>query len=108
MSASLVWGVVIGMTVVNICFRLVPIAAMSRLSLPKPLERWLSYVPACVMASIVVMEVLRPGGRWLAPLQNPYLLAAIPTAVVYRTTRSFLGATLAGVAAFLAFRYLLG
>ena len=40
--------------------------------------------------------------------ENPYLLAAVPTALVYRFTRSFLGAMLAGVASFLAFSYLLG
>lgn len=108
MSATLIWITVIGMAATNIALRLTPIAVLSRMRLPRPVERWLSFVPACVMASIVATEVLRPGGAWLAPWANPYLLAAVPTAVVYRFTRSLFGATVIGVLAFLAMRYLLG
>jgi branched-subunit amino acid transport protein len=107
-SAALVWGVIGGMALTNILMRGVPILLLSRLRLPAVAERWLSYVPVCVMSAIVATSVLRPGGAWLAPLHNPYLLAAVPTALVYRFSRSFLGATVAGVVAFLALRYLLG
>jgi branched-subunit amino acid transport protein len=59
------------------------------------------------MAAIVALQVLRPDGHLEVSLTNHYLLAAVPTAVVYRFTRSFLGATLAGIVTFLALRYLL-
>jgi len=107
-TATIIWITVIGMAVTNLTLRLVPIAALSRLRLPRPLERWLSFVPVCVMASIVATELLRPGGTWLAPWANPYLVAAVPTAFVYRFTRSLFGSTVVGVIAFLAMRYLLG
>jgi branched-subunit amino acid transport protein len=96
------------MAVTNIVIRLVPIAAISRLELPSVVHRWLGYVPVSVMAAIVATQVLRPGGTWMLSLDNPYLLAAIPTALVYHFTRSFLGATATGMVAFLALRYLLG
>lgn len=108
MSAAVVWTVIVGMALSNIVMRFVPIAIVSRLQLPDVVRRWLGFIPVSVMAAIVATGVLRPGGDWLAPLHNPYLLAAVPTALVYRFSRSFLGATVAGVAAFLAFRYLLG
>lgn len=108
MSAAVIWATVIGTALTNIVLRLTPIAVLSRLRMPRPIERWLSYVPVCVMAAIVSTEVLRPGGHLIAPWANPYLLAAIPTAFVYRFTRSLFGATVAGVLAFLAMRYLLG
>jgi branched-subunit amino acid transport protein len=108
MSAALVWGVIGGMALTNILMRGVPIMLLSRLKLPAIMERWFRYIPVCVMSAIVATTVLRPGGAWLSPLHNPYLLAAIPTAVVYRFSRSFLGATVAGMVAFLALRYLLG
>lgn len=108
MSAGLIWTVILATAALNLMVRLTPIAVLSRLSLPRTLERWLSFIPVSVMASIVAVEVLHPGGRWLAPLENPYLWAAVPTAVVYRFTRSFLGATIAGVLAFLALRQMLG
>lgn len=108
MNATYVWAVVLGMAGVNIVLRGVPIAVLSRLRLPEPAERWLGFVPVAVMASLVTGEVLRPGDRWLAPLGNPYLFAALPTALVYWRTRSLMVATLAGIALFLAFRALLG
>ena len=108
MTEGLVWAVIAGMAVTNVALRFVPLAILSRVSLPRVVERWLSYVPVTVMAAIAAVEVVRPQGRWLPPLSNPYLFAAIPTALVYRYTRSLLGATLAGVGAFLAFRQLLG
>lgn len=108
MTPALAWGLVIGMAVTNIVIRLVPIAAISRLELPEVVHRWLGFVPVSVMAAIVATQVLRPGGSWALSFDNPYLLAAIPTAFVFRFTRSFLGATAAGMVSFLALRYLLG
>lgn len=108
MSSTLVWGLIIGMAVTNLAMRAVPIAVMSRLELPDSVRRWLGFVPVSVMASIVTTQVLRPGGHLQLTLHNPYLLATLPTAFVYRFTRSFLGATAAGILSFLAFRYLLG
>jgi branched-subunit amino acid transport protein len=96
------------MAVTNIVIRLLPIAAISRLELPEVVRRWLGFVPVSVMAAIVATQVLRPGGNWALTLDNPYLLAAVPTAFVFRFTRSFLGATAAGMVSFLALRYLLG
>jgi branched-subunit amino acid transport protein len=103
-----IWAVIGGMAVTNFVLRLTPIAVLSRLRIPRPVERWLSYVPVSVMAAIVATEVVRPGGVWLTPWSNAYLLAAVPTAFVYHRTRSLFGATVVGVLAFLALRYLLG
>jgi branched-subunit amino acid transport protein len=108
MSSTMIWGLIAGMALTNIAIRATPLSLTSRLHLPETVRRWLAYVPVSVMASIVAVQVLRPDGRLSLSLTNPYLLAAVPTAVVYRFTRSFLGAVLTGVVAFLAFRYLLG
>ena len=108
MTPQLAWGLVIGMALSNIIIRGVPIALLSRLELPAALQRWLGYVPVTVMAAIVATQVLRPGGHWMLAPDNPYLLAAVPTAIVYRFTQSFLGATATGMVSFLALRYLLG
>ena len=108
MSPGLAWGLVIGMAITNIVMRWAPMAVLSRLELPGPVRRWLDYIPVTVMAAIVATQLLHPNGRFALTLANPYLLAAIPTAGVYKFTRSFLAATVAGVLSFLAFRYLLG
>ncbi|PKQ20405.1 MAG: branched-chain amino acid ABC transporter [Actinobacteria bacterium HGW-Actinobacteria-6] len=108
MTEKYVWIVVIGMALANFALRFIPIALLSQLKLPRPIERWLSFIPVSVMSALVVGEVLRPDGVWLPPLSNPYLFAAIPTALVYYKWRSFLGTTVAGILFFLVFRALLG
>lgn len=108
MNSGYIWAVIIGMAVSNYVLRFVPIAVVSRLRLPQPVMRWLSFIPVSVMAALVIGEILRPSGQWLDPLHNPFLMAAIPTALVYYRWRSFLGTTVVGILFFLVFRALVG
>lgn len=108
MSDSVIWAVIIGMAVVNFAIRFPSIAILSRAELPAWAKRWLSYIPVSAMATLVVGGVVRPDGQWLGPLQNPYLWASVVTGLAYWRFRSFLGATIVGVACFLAFTALLG
>lgn len=95
-----IWAVIVGMAVLNYAVRFIPLAVVSRIDLPKPVARWLSFVPIAVMGALVASEVLRPNGTWSNPLAGPSLYAAIVTGLVFRFTRSFLGATVAGMASF--------
>jgi branched-subunit amino acid transport protein len=97
-------SVVIGMATVNFTVRFLPLAILSRLDLPRPMLRWLSFIPISVMGALVASEVLRPQGQWRPPLTNPGLWAALLTALVFRLTRSFLGATLVGVLSYVVLR----
>jgi branched-subunit amino acid transport protein len=106
-SQVVIWGVIVGMAVSNFLVRFVPIAVMSRMAMPKALMRWLSFVPVSVMGALVAGEVLRPGGAWSNPLTGPSLYAAIVTALTFHFSRSFLGATVAGMASFVALQHLL-
>lgn len=108
MSATTIWVVVIGMGVVNFALRFTPIAILSHVELPEWMRRWLSYIPVSVMSVLVVGEVSRPDGVWITSAADPYVLAAFFTAAVYWRFRSFAGATVAGVVAFLALRTVLG
>ena len=105
--AVTIWAVIVGMAALNYAVRFPPIALVSRLDLPAPVLRWLSFVPIAVMGALVASEVLRPGGAWVNPLTSPGLYAAIVTALVFRSTRSFLGATVAGMASFVLLQRLL-
>lgn len=108
MTDAFVWAVIIGMAVLNFAIRFPPIAIVSRVSVPTPILRWLSFIPISVMGALVALEVLRPSGTFIPPATSPYVFAAIATAMIYHFTRSFLGATLAGMALFVLFRSLLG
>ncbi len=108
MNTTVIWTVIVGMAVVNLAIRFPSLAILSRAELPGWLRRWLAYIPVSAMAALVVGGVVRPDGRWLPPLTNPYLWASVATAIVYWRFRSFLGATVAGVVFFLALRATLG
>lgn len=90
-------AVIAGMAALNFAVRFLPMAILSRFELPPTMLRWLSYVPISVMGALVATEVLAPRGEWIPPTTNAGLPAAILTALVFRGTRSFLGATLAGI-----------
>jgi branched-subunit amino acid transport protein len=106
-SQATIWAVIVGMAFANFLVRFLPIAVVSRMNLPAPVMRWLSFVPVSVMGALVAGEVLRPGGTWTNPLTSPSVYAAVVTGLVFRSTRSFLGATVAGMASFVALQRLL-
>ena len=99
-AQTTIWAVIVGMAVLNFVVRFLPIAVVSRMELPAPVMRWLSFVPVSVMGALVAGEVLRPAATWTNPLSSPSVYAAIVTGLVFRSTRSFLGATVAGMASF--------
>lgn len=107
LSDATIIGLIVGMGLINFAQRFFPMAVFSRIEMPKPVLRWLSFIPISVMGSLVATEVLRPAGTWQAPLTNPGVYAAALTALVFHFTRSFLGATLAGMIAFVVLRALL-
>lgn len=108
MNENYVLSIIAGMAVLNFAVRFTPIAIVSRLELPRPVMRWLSYIPIAVMGALVSAEVLRPGGEDILPWRNPYLFAAIPTALAYQKSRSFMGSIVVGIIAFIAIRALMG
>jgi branched-subunit amino acid transport protein len=107
LAAATIWAVIVGMALLNFAVRFPPIAVVSRLDLPAPMMRWLSFVPIAVMGALVASEVLRPQGAWANPLTSPSLYAALLTAVVFRSTRSFLGATVSGMVTFVVLQRML-
>jgi branched-subunit amino acid transport protein len=95
------------MALLNYAVRFPPIAIVSRMDLPRPVMRWLSFIPIAVMGALVASEVLRPAGHWSNPVTSPSLYAAVITAVVFKFTRSFLGATVAGMGSFVVLQRVL-
>ena len=108
MSDTYIVTVIIGMALLNFAVRFTPIAIVSRMKLPRPVMRWLSYIPIAVMGALVSGEVLRPAGESIPPWENPYLYAAVPTALAYYKTRSFMGSIIFGIILFVGIRVLMG
>lgn len=96
--------VVIGLALMNFSLRFIPLATLSRITLPEPLMRWLSFVPVSVMGALFAKEVLLPSAEFDMPLQNPGIYGALVSMLVYRLSKSFVGATLSGVISFIIIR----
>lgn len=103
-STNVIMSVVIGMGVLNFALRYLPLLALSRFELPEPIMRWLSFIPIAVMGSLFASEVLLPSRDYSMPLYNPGIYGALISMLVYRFTKSFIGATMAGVISFVLIR----
>lgn len=79
----------------NFLIRFLPAAFLNKITLPKLVEDWLSYVPVTTMAAIVLPEILKGDGRIIYfSHHNLNLLSAIPTILVAAKTKN-LGFSLA-------------
>ncbi|MCR6545290.1 AzlD domain-containing protein [Dehalobacterium formicoaceticum] len=78
----------------NFLIRFLPAAFLNKITLPKVVEEWLSYVPVATMAALVVPEIFQGNGQVIYfSLHNFNLLSALPTIFVAAKTRN-LGYTL--------------
>lgn len=77
-------------------------------AIPPLVEAWLRYVPAAVLAAMVLPSLLFHGGEGDSRIGNLYLWAALPTLGIAWRTRSLMGAVLTGVAAVALARLLVG
>ena len=83
-------ALVLGCALVTAVPRVVPLVALSRLELPPWLADWLRYVPIAVLAALLTIELLSAGAAGLPAIMAAFAVAA--------STRSLLGAVIAGVA----------
>lgn len=105
-SSTTLLILIMGLGLTNYALRFVPLYALSRIKLPKPFMRWLSFVPVSVMGALFAKEVLLPSVEFKMPLQNPGIYGALIAMLAYKLTKSFVGSTLAGVVSFILLREL--
>lgn len=98
------------MALVTYLPRAAPMVLLSRLEMPAWLVRWLSCVPAAVLAgllapSLLIRQVDGAQILWLS-WDNHHLLAAVPTFLVAVRTRNMFAAILGGLLSVFALNYL--
>lgn len=97
----------LGMALVTYLPRMLPLVVLSRLRLPPLLLRWLGFVPVSVLAALLARELFIVDESLVLGLDNPPLLAALPTFLVAFLTRNLMGTVLTGIAATAAIRFFL-
>ncbi len=96
-----------GMVAVTFGVRYPVLALVGKVSLPKPVERALKFVPAAVLTAIIAPAMLIPDGHtWDASLSNPYLASGLLAGVVAWRTKNVLLTIVVGMVAFQGWRLL--
>lgn len=95
------------MSLVTFLPRLLPMLLLSKRSLPAPLARWLSYIPAAVLAALLGPALLAPAGKMeLGFTANPGLWVSLPVFLVAFLTRSLFATVLTGMGLMALWRFL--
>ena len=90
--------VILGMALVTYLPRLLPAWFLRGRELPQFLAAWLKYIPAAVLAALLLPSLLvEDGGLHLAWV-NLYLWAALPALLVAWKTKSLFATVLTGMA----------
>jgi len=99
MSGSAVWWIIGAIALGTYLLRLSFIPLWQRLRIPRVVDEALNYVPAAVLAALVLPALLRPEGFVDLSVDNTRLLAGAVAAVVAWYSRSVLATLAAGMGA---------
>ena len=100
MEAMAITLIILAIAFCTYLFRVVPLAVLSRFDLPVWAQDWLELVPGAVLAATLAQILLVRDGTLSVSLDNLYLLAALPTALVAWKTRNLVPTMLVGIAAY--------
>jgi len=90
-------SVILGMAVVTFLPRFLPMALLSRWTIPEKLRWGLEYIPVAILSAIV-FPILLSDGRGIPGVQWPFLIAAVPTFIFAWRVRSLWGSVILGMA----------
>lgn len=97
MSDLALWSIFIAVGVGTFAMRLSLIGLYGRLRIPPLLQRAMAYIPASVLAALVLPAVVLPGGHGELALNNPQIPAAVVATLVAWRTRNTLLTLAAGM-----------
>lgn len=102
---NLLW-IFIACAAVTFLPRVLPFALIRRIRMPVPIQRWLSYIPICLLTALVVEGAIQDDGAFLS-VDWRYVLILIPTFVTAVWSRSLVTTVLVGVISAALLRWLL-
>lgn len=88
---------IIGVSLVSLLPRILPVALFSRYEFPEPLKRWLSFIAPAVLGGLTALSILAPEGYIDISIDNKFIWAFIPTLLVAIKTKSLFYSLLVGI-----------
>ena len=73
---------ILGMALVTLIPRVMPVTLLAGRELPPLLTRWLSFVPVSVLAALVAPDLLLADGKLNISGDNLFLIATFPTLLI--------------------------
>ena len=89
---------ILGMALVTYLPRLLPAWFLRGRELPGFIAAWLRYIPAAVLAALLLPSLLVEGGKLNLVWDNLYLWAALPALLVAWETRNMFATLFTGMA----------
>ena len=80
----------LGMWAVTYFPRLIPLAALSQVRLPRTVMVWLSYLPAAILSALILPGAITTDGALNPALSNPNVLALLASFIIAVRTRSLI------------------
>ena len=99
-------SVILGMAVVTFLPRFLPMALLSRWTIPEKLRWGLEYIPVAILSAIV-FPILLSDGKGFPHVQWPFLIAAVPVFIFAWRVRSLWGSVILGMAIYWVLGFLL-
>lgn len=97
---------IIGVAIATAATRVLPMMFLSTEQLPRPVLRWLSFVPVAVLAALLGPDILMPDGKLQLSWHNLFLLVTVPALFIAWRTQSFFGTIAFGMGAVALARFL--
>ena len=93
-------AVICGMGLVTFLPRWLPLAYLTKRSLPSWLVEWLDLIPAAILSALLLPELLTGSTLRILDLTRPELVVAVPTFIFAIFTKSLGGTVIVGMLLF--------
>jgi len=103
-----IWLVMLIAGLLTFATRLSFIFLLDRIRVPDWFRRGLRFVPVAVLSAIILPELTSPNGDLFLSWRNPQLLAGMVAILVAWRTKNVILTIMAGMAALLVLRFVLG
>jgi len=97
MVSSEYLAVILGMGLVTFLPRWLPLVYLTKRNLPAWLVEWLDLIPAAILSSLLLPELVTGGAPRSLDLLRPELMAAVPTFLFAIFTKSLGGTVIVGM-----------
>jgi len=99
MDNASTWLIIIGVSIISLTPRILPVALLSRFEFPVIIKEWLSFVAPAVLGGLTAVSILAPDGVIDISIDNIYIWAFLPTVIAAVKTKNLFVTLLVGIAA---------